>query len=248
MSNPDWSRDELILALELYFREPSARGSKTHPEVQELSNILKLLPIHCGHDLDEDFRNPNGVGMKLSNFLRFDPSYEGKGLRRGSRLEEEVWNTFSCDLQRLNSVSAAIRQVVATRDPCLESKIDEAEQEAPEGKVLTRLHLSRERSNSLVVAKKEEAMRLTGKLECEVCGFDFMRTYGKHGSGFAECHHIKAISTLMPGEKTRVSDLAIVCANCHRMLHRGKNWFSVSELRNIVESHASNAVFQYVQH
>jgi 5-methylcytosine-specific restriction enzyme A len=241
MSNPDWSRDELILALDLYFRVPSARGSKTNPEVQELSKILNLLPIHRGQDLDEDFRNPNGVGMKLSNFLRFDPSYEGKGLKRGSRLEEEIWATFSGDLQRLNSVSTAIREAVATRDACLESSINEAEQEAPEGSVLTRLHMFRERSKSLAAAKKKEAMRLTGILECEVCGFDFTRTYGKHGSGFAECHHIKPISTLMPGQRTRASDLAIVCANCHRMLHRGKSWPSVTELRHIVKSQTGNA-------
>ena len=156
--------------------------------------------------------------MKLSDFL-FDPRYEGKGLKRGSRLEEEVWATFSCDLKCLDSVSTAIRKAVEIRDACLESNMDDIEQEAPEGKVLTRLHLFRERSKSLTAAKKKEAMRLTGILECEVCGFSFIRTDGKHGNGFAECHHKKPISTLMPGERTRSSDLAIVCANCHRMLH-----------------------------
>lgn len=43
--NPPWARDELILALELYFREPSACGSKTHSEVIKLSEILNKLPI-----------------------------------------------------------------------------------------------------------------------------------------------------------------------------------------------------------
>ena len=115
MSTPDWSRDELILALDLYLRVPSAHGNKTNPEVQELSKILNLLPIHRGQDLDDDFRNPNGVGMKLSNFLRFDPSYEGKGLKRGSRLEEEIWATFSGDLQRLNSVDCTAKASPALR-------------------------------------------------------------------------------------------------------------------------------------
>ncbi len=78
--NPDWTRDELILALDLYFREPAARGSKTHPAVIELSELLNTLPIHGRANRHEKFRNPSGVGMKLSNFLRYDSSYTGAGL------------------------------------------------------------------------------------------------------------------------------------------------------------------------
>jgi 5-methylcytosine-specific restriction protein A len=60
--------------------------------VIELSELLKALPIHAHRPDAEKFRNPNGVSMKLSNFLRFDPSYQGKGLPRGNRLEREVWD------------------------------------------------------------------------------------------------------------------------------------------------------------
>jgi len=45
--NPTWTRDELILALDLYLHEPAARGSKTHPAVIELSGVLNRLPIHA---------------------------------------------------------------------------------------------------------------------------------------------------------------------------------------------------------
>lgn len=69
MKNPKWARDELILALDLYFKEPHARGSKTHPEVIKLSEILNALPIHEGMAPGETFRNANGVGMKLSNLF-----------------------------------------------------------------------------------------------------------------------------------------------------------------------------------
>ena len=86
MAKPNWSRDELILALDVYFREPSARGSKTHPAVLELSETLNQIPYHRKDSRDADFRNANGVGMKLSNFLRFDPEYSGEGLTRGSQL------------------------------------------------------------------------------------------------------------------------------------------------------------------
>ena len=45
MARQDWTRDELILALELYFDEPKARGSKSHPPaVHALSDTLNKLP------------------------------------------------------------------------------------------------------------------------------------------------------------------------------------------------------------
>ena len=150
MSKPDWSRDELILALELYFREPMARGSKNHPEVVSLSKILNQLPIHQGQALDDAFRNPSGVAMKLSNFHRLDPSYEGKGLSRGSKLEEEVWNTFLGDTERLISVASVIRNMVVAGEARVERNVvkeEQEDQEAPEGKILTRIHMFRERSS-----------------------------------------------------------------------------------------------------
>jgi 5-methylcytosine-specific restriction protein A len=235
MSKPDWTRDELILALDLYFREPTARGSKAHPGVLELSNILNSLPIHEESEHEEDFRNPNGVGMKLSNFLRFDPNYQGAGLKRGSHLEEEVWNTFSADLNRLKATADAIRRTVESGEAVKGGPADSEEAEAPEGRVLTRIHQARERNAALIKKKKVDVLSKTGRLACEVCKFDFQQMYGEHGLGFAECHHLKPISKLMPGEKTRMSDLAIVCANCHRMLHRGSDWPSVSELKSLLK-------------
>lgn len=65
-------RDELILALDLYFRHSDARGRGDHPEVVALSDLLNQLPIHPVADREADFRNPNGVAMKLGNFQALD--------------------------------------------------------------------------------------------------------------------------------------------------------------------------------
>ena len=54
----------------------------------------------------------------------------------------------------------------------------------------------------------------------EVCNFDFGATYGEMGAGYMEAHHIRPVSTLTVGQRTKASDLALVCANCHRVLHR----------------------------
>src|SRR2546426_516605 len=77
----DWTREELILALDVYFRSPAAKGTSSHPAIIEMSKILNELPIHGRENRNVEFRNTNGVSMKLSNFLRFDPSYKGKGLQ-----------------------------------------------------------------------------------------------------------------------------------------------------------------------
>jgi len=58
--------------------------------------------------------------------------------------------------------------------------------------------------------------------------------YGDHGDGFIECHHTKPVSELQVGEKTKLSDLALVCSNCHRMIHRKRPWLSVDGIRTLL--------------
>ncbi len=110
-----------------------------------------------------------------------------------------------------------------------------SERSAAEGHELLRLHRVRERSHRLVARKKRLVLSKSGRLVCEACDFDFASVYGTRGERFAECHHIHPISLSAPGRRTRLSDLAIVCANCHRMLHL-RPWVSIAELRAIVES------------
>ncbi|MEH6517278.1 MAG: HNH endonuclease [Halioglobus sp.] len=234
--NPNWTRDEHILALELYFRTPAAIGEDTNPDTIELSELLNRIPIHTGAQPGDTFRNPNGVGMKLANFRRFDPGYEGSGLKRGAKLEEEVWNEFADDLAKLHKVAGAIRDNYESLEgpPAIEDEEIDSEEEASEGRVLTRVHKARERNAKIVKRKKAHTLKHTGKLECEACSFDFANIYGELGEGFAECHHKKPVSELQPGEKTKLSDLALLCSNCHRMIHRRRPWLSIDELKALL--------------
>ncbi len=59
MKNPEWTKDELILALDLYFRVNPRRNTKNHPEIIGLSKLLNELPIHPKHLIDEKFRTTN---------------------------------------------------------------------------------------------------------------------------------------------------------------------------------------------
>ncbi|NTW69785.1 MAG: hypothetical protein HGB23_08055 [Chlorobiaceae bacterium] len=111
---------------------------------------------------------------------------------------------------------------------------EDDESNYPEGSVLYRLHRSLERDSTITRNAKAKRFVETGKLECEVCSFDFSKKYGELGNGFIEAHHKKPVSSLQGKETTKIADLALVCSNCHRMLHRGKKLFSISELCRIV--------------
>lgn len=101
----------------------------------------------------------------------------------------------------------------------------------PEGKLKEKLHLARERNRALIQQAKRAALERDGCLRCACCGFDFHATYGECGKGFIEAHHTKPVSELAEdGEEVRVEDLALVCSNCHRMLHRRRPWLRMDEL------------------
>ena len=62
---------------------------------------------------------------------------------------------------------------------------------------------------------------------------DFKDKYGKRGEDFIECHHINPIS--LGEKKTSLSDLVLLCSNCHRMIHKKQPWLELHELIEIIE-------------
>lgn len=102
-----------------------------------------------------------------------------------------------------------------------------------EGRRVFRSHQKIERNQTLVKAKKQTAITLS----CEICAFDFEEAFGELGAGYIECHHKIPLHTLEEQATVQLEDLALVCANCHRMLHRRmKAMLSVENLRQIVDS------------
>ena len=235
MRNPKWTEDEVVLALDLYFRVEFKDMEPTGEGVMELSELLNALPGQ-NRKANEKFRNPNGVSMKLQNFKAFDDRYEGKGLDRGSKLDEEVFRRYEGDQAALRRRAAQLRSIVAHQDgiPSLETvHDDEVPGEVMEGKTVFKLHRTRERDTRITRKKKKDVLEKTGRLECEACGFDFQATYGELGEGFCEVHHRTPLAELDGETKTTLKGLAVVCANCHRMLHRMTD-MSVQGLKDIL--------------
>jgi 5-methylcytosine-specific restriction protein A len=229
-NSPDWTRDELILALEVYLRQRGHIPSPRDAQILQLSDLLNRLPIHTVRPDLEKFRNPNGVVLKITNFAALDPQYPGAGMSRGSRLDAVVWDQYASNPDQLRQVAGAIRSAAESSLLPAIPEADEDDIEADEGRLLTRLHRVRERDRRLVERKKATVLAKQGSLPCEVCGFDFAIIYGELGERFIEAHHILPLAQA-GATKTRPSDLALVCSNCHRMLHRAKPWLSPAQLR-----------------
>ena len=231
--NPPWSRDELIIALDLYLTNRNSLPSKNDPRVIEASELLNRLSGALG-TRHENFRNANSVYMKLGNFRGVDPQYTAlgkKGLSRGGKGDQEVWNDFALHPAELALAASAIRSNILNDTVPTDGWEADGITEAPEGRLLTRVHQSRERSPKLVAERKLIALRNSGKLACEACDFDFARVYGERGKGFIEAHHLTPVHMLLPGSKTRLQDLALLCANCHRIIHASEPWLTLPELK-----------------
>lgn len=105
-----------------------------------------------------------------------------------------------------------------------------------EGRKRIYSHFVRERDRRVVQAAIKRAKERYGKVFCEVCGFDFFQMYGEYGLDFIECHHKVPLAERDDlGSITRIEDIALLCANCHRIVHRKRNqMLSVEQLKEII--------------
>lgn len=104
MKNPLWNREELILALDLYFKIDYGQMHGTHPKVRALSNLLSLMNEDSGFS-----RSASSVSLKLANFKRIDPDFEGKGMIGGGRLEESIWQEYYLNKKQLQKMAGNIK-------------------------------------------------------------------------------------------------------------------------------------------
>ncbi|MEV6425834.1 HNH endonuclease [Streptomyces sp. NPDC051662] len=240
--SPDWTRDEIILACALAMANGWKRLEFNDPRVIELSALLQTMPIHPEELRNELFRNPNGVARKTVDITSRHPSYRGKPTN-GNALDVEVMNDFLARPAEMAEVAQRIRHGLTAgefQDLPPEAEEEEDDYSAPEGRLLLRRHRSRERNKGLRKKKIASVLKRGGQLACEACGFDFEAVYGDRGAGYIECHHVVPLHEAGEG-RTKLSDLALICANCHRMIHRRAPWPTPWELRAAIEQkHAAD--------
>ena len=73
---------------------------------------------------------------------------------------------------------------------------------------------------------------------CQSCNFDFQKVYGDIGKEYIEAHHLIPISALKKGETGKLTkkDFAVLCSNCHRMIHKLNDSSDLEELKNLIKN------------
>ena len=96
-----WTREEIILALDLYCKIPFSKISKTNKEIIKLAELIG--------------RSPSAVGLKMANLARFDKGLKSRnisGMSHGSKLDEEIWNEFCSNWGELTYLA---QQILASK-------------------------------------------------------------------------------------------------------------------------------------
>lgn len=227
--NPKWTREETVLALDLYFSLDGKIPSSNDGKIVELSNLLRSSPIHPLEVRKESFRNPDGVGFKLQNIRNVAT---GKGLDNTSEMDKSVWAEFRTQRELVRKLAERIRSGIRIIGPGAEIDNEVEDDETfYEGKIISVLHRRRERSPGLR-KKVITARKIKKQINCDICGTTSFWSEQVDEAGMFECHHV---IPLAEGEarSTRVEDIALLCASCHRMIHvliaKNKSWITIEE-------------------
>jgi 5-methylcytosine-specific restriction enzyme A len=229
----DWEWEEIVLACDLVAQNDWRQLDANDPRVQELSGLLQRMSIHPLEARLPSFRNAAGVARKTYNIATVHPDYVGPP-SNGNKLDKEVLDEFLDDYEQMHRFAQSLRQAAAEDEPGNVSQLVGDEYESVmEGRYLLRLHRVWERKPALRERKIRSVLAHGGALACEACGFDFRQTYGDRGQGFIECHHVEPLH--QTGERANsIRDLALLCSNCHRMIHRKPPWPTPAQLRDII--------------
>ena len=85
-----WTREETIVAFNVYCKIPFKNSSKTHPMIIKYAKLLG--------------RSSSALNMKIGNIGRLDPNLKEQGITgliHGAKMEEEVWKEFYDNPERL---------------------------------------------------------------------------------------------------------------------------------------------------
>ncbi|MFL2819274.1 MAG: HNH endonuclease [Candidatus Puniceispirillales bacterium] len=235
-----WSRDEYILTLNLYYKFQKGGPSKNDTEVIKCSNLLRSMNPTASAE-DTRFRNANGIYLRLMNYRACDPYWlnQGKvGMKSGSKGKcKEIWEEFEGHPEEVQDLANQIALEISVDNHLKSNQSEENIIGVREGKKLLRTHYSRERKS-----QRKKKLKLFfeqhGKIYCEACKNE--HKYYKEIAQLErifEVHHKIALSDSLKTIETRLEDLAVLCANCHRAVHSVNPYLSVKDLRKYFDQH-----------
>lgn len=116
MSKNNWSREETIIAFNVYCKIPFKASNKSNPLILKYAKILG--------------RSPSALNMKIGNFGRLDPELKKQGITglvHGSKIEEDVWEEFNGDWEKLAYESELLISKFANKPIEVTAELDPAD-------------------------------------------------------------------------------------------------------------------------
>ena len=138
-------------------------------------------------------------------------------------VNDSPWAAFFDRKRRSNGW--AYRPVTAAHP----SILSECDRVAIEGNLQMYFHLRRERDPTIAKAKRDAFVAIHGTLHCECCRFDTNSMFSGLGYDVCEIHHRVPLALASEPVKTTLNDLAVLCPNCHRAIHKTHPLMSVEE-------------------
>lgn len=146
-----WTREELILALSVYFQLPFGRLNRTTPEVQELAKLIG--------------RNDNSAALRLVNFAACDPyiiNSGRKGMISGIGVCKPIWDEFANDKERLFNEAQRIKAEKLHKSVEETLNITPQDLEGKEKSVVIKQRVNQSVFRSMILYNYEERCAITG--------------------------------------------------------------------------------------
>lgn len=219
-----WTRDEVILGLDVLFSNTPATLTMESKPIIDLSETLNRLPIIPVDKREDFFRNPAGVRRQLLTF-HWSLSKEEKASHVGE-IFYTVFSEFMNNIDELHRIALAIRRCADHFQFGQYGDAVEAEG-FPEGAILSHVHRNTE-------ARYTE--KYTGILvDCDICSIRPQSIYADMGGNTILSQHLLiAPVDFDPAIPLVVSDFITVCPNCHRALHLIRPWRGRKDLESIL--------------
>lgn len=205
-----WSREELILAMNLYCKLEFGKIHRNNPMVIELAKLIG--------------RTPNSVSFKLVNFASFDPSLKARGIKgasNASKLDFEIWNEFysNWDKQPFESEKLLAEYANSTVEEINKIDINDLPKEGKVRTQLVKVRVNQHFFRSMIIASYNNQCCITGLSKKELLVAGHIRPWGideknrmNPQNGLAlNALHDKAFEngliTILPNFKVKVSSI-----------------------------------------
>lgn len=219
MANAGFTRDEVILALDVLFFSGEKHLNANAESIIDLCALLQKLPIYPPEDRNRIFRNERGVSNQIADFKR--SCITGVRNPNVGRIFFDVAFEFENRKAELHEIAESIRRNLPFFQSSFGSKNEE--DGFPEGILLSLLHR---------LIEKRDGQKATIK-RCSICQLEPEILYKPCGTLLQQ--HLTVPPVLMDGRvKYAAKDFITVCPNCHAALHRYRPWLNAENCEELL--------------